>query len=173
MANDDLVNFRKDLSSDFSDLWDDLDDLIASMKREFDESDRAKFKACTNEGSLPEGDNLIECLEAQAADIGVAESFRRRLNTADGLVSELRSSGRKAASDNNVSDAVRKAADFATSSELNRMCARGQYSDVSDEAPDEALSAVDGSIDSYRDCVTVASESAGLRESLKAAYGTQ
>lgn len=172
MANDDLVNFRKELSSDFSDLWDELEDVIANMKREFDESDRAKFKACTNEGSLPEGDNLIECLEAQAAEIGVAESFRRRLNNADGLVSDLRSKGRKAAADNNVSDAVRKAGDFATAAELNRKCARGQYSDVEDGAAEDAVQAVGGSIDSYRDCVTVASEQADLRESLKAAYGT-
>lgn len=172
MANDDLVNFRNDLKGDFSDLWDDLEDVIANMKRDFDQSDRDAFKACTNSSSLPQGNTLIECLEMAAEDIGVAESFRRRLNNADGLVSSLRTAGRDAAERNDVSDAVRSAADFATASELNRMCSRGQYSDVEDEAAEDALASVGGSIDSYQDCVTVSSEQAGLRESLKSAYGT-
>lgn len=172
MANDDLVNFRKELGSEFSDLWDDLEDVIANMKRDFDEDDRAAFKECTDSDSLPQGDTLIECLEMAAADVGVAASFRRRLNNADGLVSSLRSEGRKAAASNNVSDAVRSAADFATASDLNRMCSRGRYDDVEEEASDDAVDAVGGSIDSYQDCVTVSSEQAGLRESLKSAYGT-
>jgi hypothetical protein len=172
MANDDLVNFRNDLKDDFGDLWDELEDVIANMKRDFDQSDRDAFKECTNSDSLPQGDTLIECLTMAAEDIGVGESFRRRLNNADGLVSGLRESGRKAADSNDVSDAVRSAADFATASELNRMCSRGQYGDVEDEAADDALTTVGGSIDSYQDCVTVSSEQAGLRESLKSAYGT-
>lgn len=172
MANDDLVNFRKDLSSDFGDLWDDLEDVIANMKRDFSDEDRAAFKECTNASSLPMGDNLAECLTLVAEDIGVAASFRRQLNNADGLVSGLRSSGRKAADSNNVSDAVRAAADFTSAATLNRMCARGAYGDVEDEANDEALAVVGGGIDSYQDCVTVSAEQANLREDLQAAYGT-
>ena len=172
MANDDLVNFRKDLSSDFSDLWDDLEDVIASMKRDFDEEDRAAFKECTNADSLPQGDSLTECLELAAADIGVAASFRRQLNNADGLVQGLREGGRNAAQKNNVSDAVRSAADFASVGDMNRMCARGDYDGVEEGASDDAVAVVGGSIDSYQDCVTVSSEAANLRDSLKSAYGT-
>jgi len=173
MADQDLVNFRETLSSDFGDLWDELEDVISNMKRDFDEEDRAAFKECTTSSSLPQGDNVTECLEMTAADIGVAESFRRRLNNADGLVSGLRSTGRKAAEDNGVSDAVRGAADFAKAGELNRMCARGEYSDVEDMVNDDALSVAGGSIDTYQDCVSVSAENADLRESLKSAYGTQ
>ena len=173
MANDDLVNFRRDLASDFSDLWDDLEDVIANMKRDFDEEDRAAFKECTNSAKLPQGDSLAECLELAAEEVGVAASFRRQLNNADGLVAGLREGGRKAAESNNVSDAVRSAADFTKASALNRMCARGDYGDVEDEASDEAMAAAGGSIDSYQDCVTVSSEQANLRQDLKAAYGTQ
>jgi len=173
MADDDLVKFRETLSSDFGDLWDELEDVISNMKRSFDEQDRADFKECTNASSLPRGDNPAECLELTAAEIGVAEDFRRRLNNADGLVSSLRSAGRKAAEDNNVSDAVRSVADFAKAGELNRMCARGEYDNVEDMAADDAVDVVGGSIDTYQDCVTVSAENADLRESLKSAYGTQ
>lgn len=172
MANDDLVNFRKDLSSDFSDLWDDLEDVISNMKRDFDEEDRAAFKECTNSESLPQGDSPRECLEMTAEDVGVAATFRRRLNNADGLVQNLREGGRSAAMSNNVSEATRSAADFATAANLNRMCSRGQYDEVEDEAADDALGVAEGSIDSFQDCVSVAAEQANLRESLKAAYGT-
>jgi hypothetical protein len=172
MANDDLVNFRNDLKGDFGDLWDDLEDLIANMKRDFNDEDRSAFKECTNSDSLPQGDSLTECLTLVAEDIGVGSTFRSRLNNADGLVAGLRSAGRQAADQNNVSEAVRSAADFATASELNRMCARGAYDDVEDDAADDALEVVGGSIDSYQDCVTVSSEQAGLRESLRAAYDT-
>lgn len=172
MADDDLVNFRQDLASDFGSLWDDLEDVIANMKRDFDQEDRNMFKECTNADSLPRGNSPQECLELTAAEVGVAESFRRRLNQADGLVSSLRSAGRKAADSNDVSEAVRSAADFTAAADINRMCSRGNYSDVEDEVGDGVLDVVDGSIDSYQDCVTASAEQAQLRESLKAAYGT-
>jgi hypothetical protein len=172
MADDDLVNFRQDLADDFGSLWDDLEDVIADMKRDFDQEDRDMFKECTNDDSLPRGNSLTECLEETAAEVGVAESFRRRLNQADGLVSSLREQGRSAANSNNVSEAVRSAADFTSAAEINRMCARGNYSDVEDEVGDGVLDVVDGSIDSYQDCVTASAEQAGLRQSLKSAYGT-
>lgn len=172
MPNDDLVNFRNDLKSDFSDLWDDLEDLISSMKRDFDEDDRSAFKECTNADSLPQGDNLTECLTLAAEDVGVGAQFRRRLNNADGLVSGLREAGRNAAESNGVSEAVRSSADFATAADLNRMCARGEYDDVEDDANEDALKVASGSIDSYQDCVSVAAEQASLREDLEDAYGT-
>ncbi len=173
MANEDLVNFRNQLSSDFSGLWDGLEDVINSMKREFDESDRSKFRECTNSDTLPEGNNIEECLEAMAAELGVAESFRRQLNSAPDLVSNLRSMGRSAAQANNVSDAVRSSADFTKVSTLNRLCSKAQYSDVEDEVSDESMSLAGvSSIGNYRDCVTVTSEEAGLREDLRTAYGT-
>lgn len=171
MANEDLVNYRETLSEDFSDLWDELDSVIQNMKRDFDQSDRDQFKACTGD-DLPMGNTPTECLEMVAAEMGVADSFRRKLNNADGLVSNLRSAGRDAAADNNVSEAVRDAADFTQVGDLNRMCAQGRYSDVEDEVRDDALDVADGSIDSYTDCVSVSSEAADLRNSLKSAYGT-
>lgn len=171
MANEDLVNYRQDLSEDFSSLWDELDSVIQNMKRDFSQDDRDNFKECTGENP-PMGDNVTECLEMVAAEMGVADSFRRKLNNADGLVSNLRSQGRAAAESNSVSEAVRGAADFAQVSELNRLCAQGRYDDVEDEIPDDALAAVQGSVDSYTDCVSATSEAADLRNSLKTAYGT-
>jgi len=38
MVNDDLVSYRKDLKSDFGDAWDDLADVIANLKGEFDQA---------------------------------------------------------------------------------------------------------------------------------------
>jgi hypothetical protein len=172
MVNDDLVSYRKDLKSDFGDAWDDLADVIANLKGEFDQSDRDMFRECTNSDSLPEGDNIAECLQAQAAEIGVAEEFRRELNKQEDLISSLRSTGRGLADDYSVSEATRDAADFTKVAELNRMCARGDYSEVESEVSDDAEAEAGGSIDSYQDCVTAASAEADLRADLKDAYDT-
>lgn len=172
MVDEDLVSYRNELKEDFGNLWDDLADVIANLKGEFDQSDRDMFQECTNADSLPEGDNIAECLQAQAAKIGVAEEFRRELNKQEDLISSLRESGRDLSDEYDVSSATREAADFATVSELNRMCSRGDYSDVEDEVDDDAVAEAGGSIDSYQDCVTAASAEAGLREDLEDAYGT-
>ena len=170
MVDEDLANFRAQLKVDFNDVWDDLSDLIGNMKSDFDEQDRAMFKACTDsENGYPNGNTIGECLEAAAEEVGVAEEFRRRLSDED-LINDLRSMGRSAARDNNVSAAVRSAANFAKDSELKRMCAQNQFGDVEDELSD--LDIVQGSIDSYADCMTAASEASNLRADLKDAYGT-
>lgn len=171
MANDNLESFRKDLSDDFNSLWDDLADVISNMKREFDASDRAAFRECMTEGSRSD---IVPCLEEAAEDMGVAESFRRQLNSQDELIADLRSAGRSAAESNNVSEEVRNSADFQSVAEINRMCANPNVSDsdIENKLSDDALDMVGGSISSYQDCVTASAESAGLRDSLKDAYGT-
>jgi len=171
MANEDLEGFADALSGDFRDAWTDLEDAIASMKRDFSQSERDEFRDCVNEGSRSD---TVPCLSEKADKFGIAESFRREILQADGLVATLRSAGRSAAESNNVSEAVRNAADFSTVSELNSMCANPNMSDgdIEDELSDSALNLVGGGIDTYQDCVTATAAHADLKQSLKSAYGT-
>lgn len=174
MANEDLQNFANDLRS-FGDLWDDLADVINSMKSDFSQSDRDAFKSCVEDDGQSY-DSLSECLTEKAAEIGVAEEFRRRLNREDELISKLRSQGRKAAADNNVSQAVRDTINGAKISDLNKACSNYAFDYVEDELDldDDAMQAALGfdSIENYTQCVSAAAEAAGLSDDLKDAYGT-
>jgi len=175
MANDDLVSFRSDLKDDFGDTWDELADVISSMKKEFSDSDRQEFKDCTS-GEASGYDSLSDCLTDKADEIGVGAQFRKKLNREEDLISSLRSGGRDAATSNNVSEAVRDTIDATAVSEIYTKCANYAFDAVEDELDmdEKDMQAALGfdDIGNYQDCVKAAAEVEDLSDSLKQAYDT-
>lgn len=158
-----LESLRNNLESTVEGFWND--DAAQEFRNELDDVLDTDVSEAFRECLVESNNNPRECLRETAAEEGVADEFDSAWDGApDDLVSDLRTINNLWSQDQR--EMVREIALNANLSELNRLCANGEYGEVADEL------GLDGQPNSYQDCVTATSEAGDIRENLKALWGT-
>lgn len=119
------------------------------------------FTECTTQGSQ----SLQDCLADKAEEENLDGSFEDVWDSAPTeLLTSLRSLRNQFSEDQR--DMIRQVALDADLDDLNRMCAKGDYSEVASEI------GMDGQPSNYQECVTATSEAGDVRDTLKEMWGT-
>lgn len=159
---EELADLRNRIENEVEGYWNDdeaqqfrneLDDLL-------DDNVSDAFEECTEQT----GQSLVDCLEEKAEEEGVSTEFESAWeNAPDDLVSSLRTIN--SLWKNDQRDLVRQVALDADLGKLNRLCAEGEYQEVSDELGIETPT-------TYQECVTATADAGDVRGSLQELWGT-
>jgi len=143
-GSEEAVGFAQDLEDAFS------DDAVEG------------FEDCAESP----GQSFQDCLEKVADEHGVGDALKSSwdTNAPVELLTALRSVQAKWSKQDK--ERVAKVARSANLSELNRLCAEGEYSDVQSKA------GLDTAPSTFQECVQLVADAKSLRENLKSLWGT-
>lgn len=157
-----LDNLRDTLRSTVGSAWNSED--AVEFAQQIDDAVPGgladAFLDCTESGR-----SIEDCFEEKADEEQLDGSFDQVWDNAPtDLLTQLRRVQRQW--DDEARESVRSIAQQNNLSELNTLCARAEYSDVSDELN------LDATPSDFKDCVTQVSRAQDISNDLKQAWGT-